>query len=126
LVKMLKGNFDISQIKGILFNLRGEGEFTSSDLILNTDSLIIFNKYAGILKDLGSISSIQHSYINEYKIHSPNEVTSFNAEFIIDLTSKISNLPAILANNFPYGWNGFSTGEFAKLNIFSELYTYIH
>ncbi|QTE94942.1 AAA family ATPase [Shewanella algae] len=126
LIKILKGDFDIKQINEILLNLRKEDEFTSSELILNADSLIIFNKYAEILNDFGVISRIQHSYINEYKIHSPNEVSSFNAEFIIDLTSQISNLPAMLANNFPYGWNGFSTGEFAKLNIFSELYTYIH
>ena len=126
LIKILKGNFGIPQIKDILSNLRRKEGFESYELILDVDSLVISNRYAEILSSFGHISSVLHRFINEYKIHSHNELSSFNADFIIELTSKISNLPAILINNFPYGWNGFSTGEFAKLNIFSELYTYIH
>lgn len=45
---------------------------------------------------------------------------------IFTLSELIGYLSNIIAKNIPYGWEGFSTGEFAKLNLFSELYYFIN
>jgi len=125
LLSHLKGHFDHDEMLNILVTLRDKKGIHDTDLISKTDTLIIGKRYHDILDILGAISHIQHLHINEYKINHHDEISSFNADYIIELTSCISKLPAILASNMPYGWNGFSTGEFAKLNIFSELYTYV-
>lgn len=122
LLSELKGQFDSDEMLNILVTLRNH----DADLISQAGILIMGKRYQDILNTLGSISHIQHSYIHEYKINKRNEISSFDAQYIIELTSCISRLPVMIANNMPYGWNGFSTGEFAKLNIFSELFTYIH
>ncbi|QMR77604.1 AAA family ATPase [Enterobacter sp. RHBSTW-00175] len=45
---------------------------------------------------------------------------------IFNLSELIGHLSTNIAKNIPYGWEGFSTGEFAKLNLFSELYYFIN
>ncbi|EPH6035239.1 AAA family ATPase [Escherichia coli] len=49
-----------------------------------------------------------------------------HVDTIFKLSKLIGNLSNSIAKNIPYGWEGFSTGEFAKLNLFSELYYFIN
>lgn len=49
-----------------------------------------------------------------------------HVDTIFNLSELIDFLPISLARNMPYGWEGFSTGEFAKLSLFSELYYFIN
>jgi predicted ATPase len=126
LLSHIKGEFNPDEMTKIIVGLRVQHEKYKDDMLSKTESLLLGQKYHEILNTLGNISHIQHKYIQEYTINKHDELSSFNADYIIDLTNCISRLPSMLVNNMPYGWNGFSTGEFAKLNIFSELYTYIH
>lgn len=49
-----------------------------------------------------------------------------HVDTIFNLSKIIGDLSNSIAKNIPYGWEGFSTGEFAKLNLFSELYYFIN
>lgn len=49
-----------------------------------------------------------------------------HVDTIFNLSELIGYLSNSIAKNIPYGWEGFSTGEFAKLNLFSELYYFIN
>ncbi|WP_431622728.1 AAA family ATPase, partial [Enterobacter roggenkampii] len=60
----------------------------------------------------GGITSNSSFHINDFEV----------IEALLDL---LSRLPKQVSNNFSYGWEGFSTGELAKLNIFSSIYNYI-
>ncbi|MCD9513875.1 AAA family ATPase [Photobacterium carnosum] len=82
--------------------------------------------YHQIIDIINKISNIIYMHIRRSASYTVDELSTFDANLIIKLTSTISALPSSMLSNFKYGWNGFSTGEFAKLNIFSELYAYIH
>ncbi|MDE1358952.1 ATP-binding protein [Vibrio aestuarianus] len=129
LIEFISGNFNESYIANILSEVRrnsNESSIDSANNIVGFDATIITMKYHEVLNTLGQISHLVDVFMGECRISKNNSLSTFNAELIIELTSCISKLPQILLNNFQYGWNGFSTGEFAKLNIFSELYNYIH
>ena len=82
--------------------------------------------YHQVIDIINKISNIIYMHIRRSASYTVDELSTFDANLIIKLTSTISSLPSSMLSNFKYGWNGFSTGEFAKLNIFSELYAYIH
>ncbi|CAM3223412.1 AAA family ATPase [Moritella viscosa] len=129
LVAFISRGFNESDIANILSEVRrdsSKSDIDSADSIVKLDAPIILLKYQEVLGILGKISHVIDVFIDEFQINKNNNLSTFNADLIIELTNCISNLPPLLLNNFPYGWNGFSTGEFAKLNIFSELYNYIH
>lgn len=75
---------------------------------------------------------VNHLINNEKVLFIKNEkVNGFyletsNVDTIFNLSELIGNLSNSIAKNIPYGWEGFSTGEFAKLNLFSELYYFIN
>ncbi|WP_440205967.1 AAA family ATPase [Acinetobacter oleivorans] len=93
--------------------------------IVQTDSLVVFKRFTDAIKVLLIICDIIISNKSDIKYKQINKFTSSNPSLIINLMSAISKLPAYLVSNFHYGWKGFSTGEFAKLNLFSELYYFI-
>ncbi|WP_373948350.1 AAA family ATPase [Vibrio pomeroyi] len=126
LIGMTNGDLSANYVTNILHKVRGESSIDSRDDIIKFDSPIIMLKFQEVLDNLGRISNIINMFIYEFNLDKKNELSTFNADLIIELANNISTLPSLLLNNFKYGWIGFSTGEFAKLNIFSELYEYIH
>lgn len=50
------------------------------------------------------------------------EIESSDAEVILSTITRIGSLPEYLKSNIDYGWRGLSSGEFAKITIFSSLY----
>ncbi|PKH91091.1 hypothetical protein CXF76_13435 [Pseudoalteromonas sp. 78C3] len=129
LINVLDDKFTGGEIAKVLSEVRSKHRRSSIDSsydIVKLDAPIILLKYREILNILGKISHYITMYITETHIEENNKLSTFNTDLIIELTNCISTLPPLFLNNFLYGWNGFSTGEFAKLNIFSELYNYIH
>lgn len=129
LINVLNDKFTGEEIAKVLSEVRSKHRRSSIDSsydIVKLDAPIILLKYREILNILGKISHYITMYITETHIEENNKLSTFNTDLIIELTNCISTLPPLFLNNFLYGWNGFSTGEFAKLNIFSELYNYIH
>ncbi|HDR2877329.1 TPA: AAA family ATPase [Enterobacter roggenkampii] len=89
-----------------------------SQIIINNMIHIFDTLYdmAGLISEhisvTGGITSNSSFHINDFEV----------IEALLDL---LSRLPKQVSNNFSYGWEGFSTGELAKLNIFSSIYNYI-
>ena len=90
------------------------------------DCDILKAKVVLTFKQLEEVARTIYEYIsfNEVKIISDNVVIN-DFEVIVKLLDSISKLPKHISNNFSYGWTGFSTGELAKLNIFSSIYNYV-
>ncbi|KAA8679663.1 AAA family ATPase [Vibrio gigantis] len=120
------GHFDEQHINNLLLEVRKDSSINSIDSIVSLDASIILMKFQEAINILENISRLIHLFSDQFNIDNNNTLSTFNPHLIIELTNCISNLPQMLLSNFKYGWNGFSTGEFAKLNIFSELYNYIH
>lgn len=126
LICMINANFDENSITNILSVIRMDSESSIFKEISDTDGMLVFLKYQHIIKILRDIADLIYIAIRSGASYTVDELSTFDADLIIKLTSAISALPSSMLSNFKYGWNGFSTGEFAKLNIFSELYAYIH
>lgn len=85
------------------------------------------------IRDIENLTyEINHLIDNKQVLFTKNErddgfhLETNHVDTIFNLSQLIDNLPNNLARNIPYGWEGFSTGEFAKLNLFSELYYFIN
>ena len=118
-----KENLEFSDLSGLL--LSGDSKFYArygSDILM-ADSFVIVQRYEYVIDTIFEIA--KNLSFDRYVFDGENSMSTFDSDFIIDLTSLISKLPSNISSNFSYGWGGFSTGEFAKLNIFSELYNYI-
>lgn len=126
IVGMERRWFSKEDLREVLSEIRNKSDIDHSDTILESDAYIIIRKYQEIIDNFEKISYFLNIFENEYEWHEGNKLATFNADFIIKLTNCIFDFPPLLLNNFKYGWNGFSTGEFAKSNLFSELYNYIH
>ncbi|MDX7883192.1 AAA family ATPase [Acinetobacter baumannii] len=114
----------------IILDILEESEFYKksyrSSSIIQTDSFMVYKRFSDAIEVILRISDIIISNKNNIKYKGINKFTTLNPNFIINLMSVISKLPGNLVSNFHYGWRGFSTGEFAKLNILSELYYFIN
>ena len=126
LLLFIKKDFSESSLTRIIQeNVAMSYEGYKSDLN-NADYFIIARKYQSIVDVIISIVRILNEYTASYNIGKDNELYSSDTSFIVELTKRIAYLPANVSSNFSYGWNGFSTGEFAKLNLYSELFNYIN
>ncbi len=62
-------------------------------------------------------------FLRDYSLYSGfEEFESRSAEGIFFVLELLDNAQDILKTNFDYGWDGLSSGEFAKINIFSTIY----
>lgn len=78
-----------------------------------------FNKF------FQSLDYVSHAIYNASSYQAAvygNKLESHYHEAILDILNTLTELHPCITNNFQYGWEGFSTGELAKLNIFSSLY----
>ncbi|MFA0158137.1 AAA family ATPase [Vibrio sp. 10N.261.46.A3] len=126
LILFIKSDFNVDSLSDLI-KRKGSDFYRRNDSVFSSvDSFILANRYNKIVEVYTHISNLLTHDPSLYQIHKEDEVSSFNTDFIIDLTYLISCLPSNISSNFSYGWSGLSTGEFAKLNVFSELYNYIN
>ncbi|WP_318472130.1 AAA family ATPase [Photobacterium leiognathi] len=128
LISMFNDDVDENNISNILSSVRSDsGSSNSKDMsYIDLDAKLIYFQFNNIKNILMNIAYLISDAIKKGSMYTVDELSTFDANLIIKLTTSISVLPSLMLSNFKYGWNGFSTGEFAKLNIFSELYNYIH
>ena len=126
LTLFIKSDFNVDSLSDLI-QQKGYGFYRKHDVIFSkVDSFILANRYNKIVDVYKNIANVLMYNRSLYQIDKEDEISSFNTDFIIDLTHLISSLPSNISSNFFYGWSGLSTGEFAKLNVFSELYNYIN
>jgi predicted ATP-dependent endonuclease of OLD family len=115
----------IEEVKEILVSVIDNWVYKEMDHVAEMDSFAIEQRYNFVINCFSEIANlISENYSS--RRNQANQISSSNVEFIFNLTSMINNLPPNIRANFEYGWEGFSTGEFAKLNLFSELFHFIN
>ncbi|ALV92031.1 MULTISPECIES: AAA family ATPase [Pantoea] len=72
-----------------------------------------------------SLTEIVYYSVMNGNVRRGNEFNSNDYLVVVSVLHSLSALPSGLANNFRYGWEGFSTGELAKLNLFSSIYNIV-
>ncbi|ELA9308262.1 AAA family ATPase [Vibrio natriegens] len=104
----------------------GMNEFPTSKAISEADAFIICKRFQDVVEAVRRIAEIISTYRMDIEVKDKDRFTSSQTALVIDLMMSISKLPSNVVPNFHYGWKGFSTGEFAKLNLFAELFYYIN
>lgn len=101
-------------------------EHSEVKVISQVDALIICKRFHDVVGAIRRISEVISEHRMDIEVKDKDRFTSSQTALVIDLMMSISKLPSNVASNFHYGWKGFSTGEFAKLNLFAELFYYIN
>lgn len=125
-LSIIDSDMSMERLYNYFSSTRTKSDFLPDDLLNKTDAIIIQQRFGAIWSKINLISRLIYKNSSNYELLSENTISTSKTKFIIDLSEAISALPSIISNNFVYGWTGFSTGEFAKLNIFSELFHYIN
>lgn len=99
-------NKNIKFIENIIFEIRREF----------TEDFIVTDKF---LNQTFHLNIKTNTSTNTNKYNGIEEYTSNTAFDIFETISGINSLPTYLQNNIDYGWNGLSSGEFAKASVFS-------
>ncbi|WP_421191088.1 AAA family ATPase [Aeromonas jandaei] len=94
--------------------------------IVNIDAMMVSKHFHDVINIIRKISDLITTNTDHIDMVEQNKFTLNQPRVVVELMLLISELPSNVVSNFNYGWQGFSTGEFAKLNIFSELYYYIN
>ena len=112
--------------------LRGIIEKVASDFIrrheklLEFDTFIIAKKFNEILEVFWDVVKLLDFYQEDFKVVGSKEISTSNVDLIVRLTGALQLLPSNISSNCIFGWHGLSTGEFARLNLFSELFHFIN
>lgn len=124
----VKGRLDVLQLDNIKEILIGSSlyEYSSQEVLSEADALIISKRIHNVVSIIQDISDVITEYQRYIEVKDKDRFITYQAELVIDLMMLITKLPSNIVTNFHYGWKGFSTGEFAKLNLFAELYYYIN
>lgn len=80
----------------------------------------VLNTFESILEIINNIAEMLENIERD-----PIDDFSFTLEDpkqIIELMRLVDKLPSGISSRFKYGWDSLSSGEFAKLNIFNQLY----
>lgn len=102
-------------------------ENRKSNIITAYDSDIIISNVINVFDTLENIAELIFKHLRTTgKVISNCSFAINDFEVIVNLLGLFSKLPKHISNNFSYGWNGFSTGELAKMNIFSTIYNYLN
>ncbi|WP_316675855.1 AAA family ATPase [uncultured Tolumonas sp.] len=124
----MKGQVNFSEPDSIRELILNHKIYEHSDVksLAHADALIVYKRFYDVMKVIRGISDVITEHRMDIEVKNIDRFTSSQARLVIDLMMLISKLPSNLVSNFHYGWKGFSTGEFAKLNLFSELFYYIN
>ncbi|TNI89442.1 AAA family ATPase [Aeromonas sobria] len=128
LIGYITGTINISDPHDITNLILNSGIYKDINVkgIANIDAMIIykrFNDAVNVIRKISDLITRNAAYIDTIE---QGKFTLHQPKVVVELMLLIAELPSNVISNFNYGWRGFSTGEFAKLNIFSELYYYIN
>ncbi|EPT9249650.1 AAA family ATPase [Photobacterium damselae] len=124
----MTGQVDLSEPDTVLDLILSSKMYDYSEVksIPEADAFIICNRFHDVVGVIKRISEVITEHRMDIEVKDKDRFTSSQTALVIDLMMTISKLPSNVVSNFHYGWKGFSTGEFAKLNLFAELFYYIN
>lgn len=114
----------IDSIENVYFEWVEKGKERFNTTILDCD--ILKEKVSLIFNGLEEISEVIYDYLFMFGGRDiSDDLLVKDFKVIVRLIDLISKLPKSISSNFSFGWAVFSTGELAKLNIFSSIYNHI-
>ncbi|WP_158679735.1 AAA family ATPase [Pseudoalteromonas sp. T1lg21] len=125
LVEFDKRGLKFELLKGLIEKVASDF-IRSDESLLEMDTLIIAKKFNEISKVFWDVGRLLDFYQEDFTVVGSNEISTSNVDLIVRLTGAIQLLPSNISTNFIFGWHGLSTGEFARLNLFSELFHFIN
>ncbi|WP_187268401.1 AAA family ATPase [Aeromonas hydrophila] len=128
LIGYVTGTINISDPHDINDVISNSGLYKNINLkgIVNIDAMMISKRFNDVIDVITKISDLITRNTDCIDTIEHDKFVLNQPKVVVELMLLISDLPSNVVSNFNYGWKGFSTGEFAKLNIFSELYYYIN
>jgi len=110
--------------KKLLDQIESEISFIVKTICEDYENLKGFSKSIRRNRHFKLKPSKNNDYIAHQEGHysGVEEIETSDAEVILSTITRIGSLPEYLQNNIDYGWSGLSSGEFAKISIFSSLY----
>ena len=96
-----------------------------SDAKATADNEYIKFHCSVFFKSMLNVAEIVYYSVMNGNVRRGNEFSTNDYLTIVSILQNLAALPPGLANNFRYGWEGFSTGELAKLNLFSSIYNLV-
>lgn len=115
LLMYLDGDY-VNDISPKIYRLREKHSQLISD-----DFHVFDKKYSDAFICISNITDLIFRNRNRFHTKFENSISTDDLDFIFELSLAINNIPHQLQRNLDYGWEGMSTGEFAKINLFSEL-----
>ncbi|HHF3267941.1 TPA: AAA family ATPase [Vibrio diabolicus] len=127
LAGFMSGRLSLSEQDKVLDLLLRSDMYEYSEMkgVSHADALIVCKRFNDVVSIISDISECIMAHRSDVGIKDADRIVSSQTSFIIDLMMSISKLPSNVVSNFHYGWKGFSTGEFAKLNLYAQLFYYI-
>jgi predicted ATPase len=122
LLKYIDGEFSKNEIIELFEDYTFE---LVNGVVSGGDGISVAIKIDEIFKSIDRISSVLKHNRRVIGFKHKGAVTVDDVGIIQELMTEIERLPSIISKNFKFGWNGLSTGEFAKINLFAELYSYL-
>ncbi len=113
------------ELKGIIEKVASDF-IRSDEKLLELDTFIIAKKFNEILEVFWDVAKLLDFYQEDFTVAGSKEISTSNVDLIVRLTGVLQLLPSNISSNCIFGWHGLSTGEFARLNLFSELFHFIN
>ena len=128
LIGYITGKNNISEPNDISDIILNSGLYKEGNIkeIVTIDAMMVCKRFHDAVDVINAISELITKNTNYIDVIENDRFTLHQPMLVVDLMLLIAKLPSNVVSNFNYGWTGFSTGEFAKLNLFSELYYYIN
>lgn len=114
--ELLKNSFRSAIEKALSFNLIKEDrgydiQHSLYEIIIKLDSIIDITR---------------NKKSSNFYITSDNKIVISDYEHLTNAIEAIESLPKQISSHITYGWEGISSGEMAKINIFSEIHAHIN
>ncbi|AXU94950.1 hypothetical protein CI789_06755 [Erwinia persicina] len=113
---------EFAEVVKIVKKVHHENEYESKAFDLFDFSEVLDLHFSKFFRSLEHVSNAIYDATGYQASAHDNKLKSYYHEAILNVLEALSKLHPCVINNFQYGWEGFSTGELAKLNIFSSLY----
>ncbi|WP_282676692.1 AAA family ATPase [Serratia marcescens] len=117
---------NIAELNFIILSVHKEWMLENKNKVVEEfDSEILLHKFAVFFNSLNELARTIYKLTYKNKLYTGDVIKTMDYDVIVGLVSAVAELPKEISGNFRYGWEGFSTGELAKLNIFASIFNVI-
>lgn len=114
-----------SESKLYIDNKRSDDDFSDYSETSHEDFTSLLSKIKLGLDSYSDLSGFLYESLGNIKGISSNSFSVNDASYLSEIHHKIEHMKNWLNGNIVYGWEGFSSGELARIGLFSLIYDYL-